>query len=234
MAAAPTFGAADNLSLGAGWEPQGSDGALAQTRASQGGSTGDIIAETVHNAIHSGSTRYIYTGAETAFAAAIEAATAWPGNVLNSLLITGLAIDYSPCAAGKRPVVTFTHRDGPSASLRQYKTVIVLPTYVAVAVSVPELLTVAGGDAEVVNAQWSIAAQFGEDFDKDGEFLAGAVYQGEETINLTFAGEPTSITSTGWQRTAGISATCPIRLNTGYGAGGGETFVRGVTLTEIE
>jgi len=231
--AAPVYGAADNLTLGADWEPQGSDGALAQTRATQAGSTGDIIAETTHNPINSGSTRFIYKGAEAAFVAAIEAAAAWPGMVLNSLIITGVAVDYSPCAQGKRPVVTFQHRDGPTESARAYKTTLVLPTYVGGSVKVPDILTVTLGSAETINSQWGIGVQFGEDLDKDGAFLAGEAYQGEETLALTYAGTPTSITSSGWQKTAGISSTCPIRLNGGYGAGGAETFVRAVTLTAV-
>jgi hypothetical protein len=230
---AAVFGASDVLAMSTGWEPQGSDGALAQTHAEQTGSTGDVIAETTHNPVNSGSCRYIYKGDAVAFVAAIEAAAAWPGMVKNSLIILGVAIDYSLCAQGKRPVVAFQYRNGPTASARAYKTTLVLPTYIAGSVKVPDVLTVTLGGAETINAQWGLGCGFGEDLDKDGAFLAGEATKGQETLALTYAGTPTSITSTGWQKTAGISSTCPIRLNTGYGAGGGETFVRAVTLTAV-
>lgn len=229
--AAPVFGAADNLSLGADWEPQGSDGGVSQDRATASGNDGDIVAEEDYHAVNSGSTRYIYIGEETAFVAAIEAASAWPGMVLNSLMITGIGIDYAPCAQGKRPVVAFQHRDGPSASTRSYKSATVLPTYVTGAVSVPTILTATAGDAECTNAQWGIAAQFGEDLDKDGAFLAGDCYGGEESLALTWVGIPTSVTSTGWTKTADISTTCPIRSNTGYNEGGTMNFVKKITNT---
>ena len=229
--AAPVFAASDVLSLGADWEPQGSDGAKNLTRATASGNDGDIVAEVGHNTINSGTATYIYIGEETAFAAAILAAAAWVGMVKNSLLITGIGIDYSPCAAGKRPLVAFTFRDGPTSATHHYLTTLVLPTYVAGSVNVPDILTIAGGDAEVTNNQWGLTAQFGEDLDKDGEFLAGETYGGEETLNITTVGVPTSVTSTGWIETQAPSATCPIRSNVGYNEGIGHTYIRAVTRT---
>jgi len=232
--AAPVFGASDVLSLGADWEPQGSDGALNLTRATASGNDGDIVAEKGHNTINSGTATYIYIGAETAFAAAILAAAAWVGMVKNSLLITGIGIDYSPCAAGKRPLVAFTFRDGPTTANHHYLTALVLPTYVAVGVNVPDILTITGGDAETTNNQWGLTAQFGEDLDKDGEFLAGETYAGEETLNITTVGIPTSVTSTGWIETQAPSTTCPIRSNVGYNEGIGHTYIRAVIRTATE
>ena len=233
--AAPVFGASDVLSLGADWEPQGSDGALNLTRATASGNDGDIVAEKGHNTINSGTATYIYIGEEAAFAAAIFTAAAWCGMVKNSLLITGIGIDYSPCAQGKRPLVTFTFRDGPTAATHHYLTALVLPTYAAGGVNVPDILTVVPGTppaaSETTNNQWGLTAQFGEDLDKDGTFLAGETYAGEETLNITTVGVPTSVTSDGWIETQAPSATCPIRSNVGYNEGVGHTYVRKVTRT---
>jgi hypothetical protein len=229
--AAPAHGATDVLTLGADWEPQGSDGAKSLTRITAGGNDGDIVAEDGITATNAGTARYIYIGEETAFAAACTAAACWPGMVLNSLLITGMAIDYTPCAQGKRPVVTFTFRDGPTSADHHYLTALVLPTSVAGGVTVPDLLTLTAGDSETTNNQWGLAGTFGEDLDKDGEFLAGELYGGEETINLTTVGVPTSVTSTGWVETQAPSTTCPIRSNVGYNEGIGHTYIRKVTRT---
>lgn len=232
--AAPVFGVTDVLGLGADWEPQSNSPTLNTTRATAAGGNGDIVAENGHNDIESGTASYIYVGAETGFIAALLAAAALPGQLADSdtLLITGVAIDYSPCAAGKRPLVTFTYRDGPTAAPATpywYTSDLTLPTYVAANLAVPTLLTVTAGDAECQNCQWSLQAQFGEDLDKDGDYLAGACYGGEESVNLTFVGLPTSITSTGWIQTAGPGTNTGANAsNTGYGTNA-YTFIRKVT-----
>jgi len=224
----PVFGALNPLNLGADWVPQGSDGGKTLTRATAPGANGDIIAENGHNAINAGTARYIYQGAQAAFAAAITAALAWPGRIVNSLFIQGIGIDWAPCAQGKLPVVAWTFRDGPTTSVLEYKTTLVMPTYVTGGVLVPTLLTVTGGGAEATNCQWGIACPFGDDLNASGNFLAGQGYGGEETINLTMVGVPTSVTSVGWIETAAPSATCPISSNTGYNEGQGHTYIRAV------
>ena len=229
--AAPVFGVSDVLALGADWEVQGNSPTLASTRATAPGANGDIAAETIHNAIESGTASYIYIGAETDFATALAAASADVGDVVDTdtLLIAGWSIDYSPCAAGKRPVITFTYRDGPTEASATYVSGSTLPTYVATTPSVPTILTITAGDAECQSSSVALTAQFGEDLDKDGEYLAGATYQGEETINLQFVGLPTSITSTGYQQTSGPGTNTGANAsNTAYGTNS-YTFVKGVT-----
>lgn len=231
--AAPVFGALDVLALGTGWEPQGSSATLAGTRATASGNDGDVVASTVHNDVESGTATYIYTGVETNFPAAIAAASADVGDVVdtNTLLITGYAIDYSPCAAGKRPTITFSYRDGPTTARATYVSSLSaeLPTYTASTPVVPDLLTVTAGDAETTNSQYALAAQFAEDLDKDGEYLAGEMYNGEESISMTFVGNPTSITSTGWDQTAGPGTnTDGDKSNTAYDSVT-YTYVKSVT-----
>jgi hypothetical protein len=149
----------------------------------------------------------------------------------NTLTITGYTIDYSPCAGGKRPTIAFAFRDGPTAAKATYVTSLsaALPTYVATTPVVPDLLVVTGEDAETTNAQYGLAAQFGEDLDKDGEYLAGETYGGEESISMTFVGNPTSIASTGWSQTGGPGSTVGGDLsNTAYDTNT-YTYVTGVT-----
>ena len=230
---APAFGALDVLALGTGWEAQSSSASASPTRATATGNDGDIVASTTHNAIESGTATYIYTGAETDFATAIAAASADVGDVVdtNTLLITGYTIDYSPCASGKRPTIAFSYRDGPILASATYVTSLAasLPTYVATTPVVPDLLALTAGDAETTSSQYSLVAQFGEDLDKDGEYLAGNTYAGEETIELSFVGAPTSITSTGWDQTAGPGANTGGELTqTGYNTTS-YTFIKGIT-----
>jgi hypothetical protein len=200
--AAPAFGAVDVGTLGADWEVQNTDGAKAPTIVRANGGNGDIIAETSHYPIQSGTITAIYVGAETGFIAALG--SFWPGKLIASdtLIVLGNAIDYGPCAQGKRPLVTFTVRDGPTSAPATpfwYVTDLVLPTYVAANVIVPQaLLTATLGSAEVTNAQWSLAMQLGADLTAAGAFLASQGYEGIETLTLTCKGIPTSITSSGW------------------------------------
>ena len=233
---APAFGVVNKLGLGVDWEPQNSSPASAGTRVKVNGPDGDQVASNVHNTIESGSQAFIYVGAEVDFAAAFLAAACNVGQLVatDTLMILGIAVDFSPCAAGKRPLVNFTWRDGPTAAPTtpfSYLTTLTLPTYVAANIVVPEILTMTVGDAELQNIQWSIGAQFGPDLDKDGEYLAGQVFDGEETLALTFVGTPTSVTSTGWDQTTGPGATTGEQAsNTGYGQTS-YGFSRGVTRT---
>ena len=233
---APTFGVIDKLALGSDWEPQNISPASAGTRVKVNGPDGDQVASNVHNTVESGTASYIYVGAETDFAAAFAADSCDVGDLMasNTLLITGIAIDFSPCAAGKRPVVNFTWRDGPTAAPATpfvYLTTLTLPTYVAANVIVPEILTMTVGDAELQNSQWALQMQYGDDLDKVGEYLAGQGFDGEETLALTIVGTPTSITSTGWDQTSGPGATTGEQAsNTGYGQTA-YAYARGVTRT---
>jgi len=149
----------------------------------------------------------------------------------DTLIITGIGIDYAPCAEGKRPLVTFTFRDGPTAAGATYVSALgaALPTYTASTPVVPGLLTMTLGDAEVQTSSFDLTAQFGEDLDKVGDFLVGNAYGAEETLNINTVGIPTSITSTGYDQTNGPGATVGgDQSNTDYNKAA-FTFVKKIT-----
>ena len=239
---APVFGAIDVLALGANWEPQSSSPSLSGTRVTAGGPDGDVVAENTHNDVESGTATYIYLGPvstpPTDFPAAFAADSCDIGDLVdtNTLLITGIAVDYSPCAAGKKPLVTFTYRDGPTVApgtpfVYVSALTTALPTYVTANVTIPDILAVTAGDAETQNSSWEMSMSFDPDLDKDGDYLSGQGYAGEEVVNLTFVGTPTSIVSTGWQQTSAPGTnTGEASSNTGYGQSS-YTFSRGVTRT---
>jgi hypothetical protein len=200
------------------------------TRATATGDDGDTVASTTHNPIETATIVAVYKGAETGFIAAF--ANFWPGKLLltNPVLSTGLAIDYSPCMSGERPKVTFNVRT-PVITLATvpywYKTDLVLPTYVAAGLIVPPLLAATAGDAKIQSCQWALGFQPGEDLDHAGAFLAGACYNGEESIQHSWVGIPTSITDTGWDKTAYHPAVVPNASNVGYNVNA-YSFVRKV------
>lgn len=236
--AAPTLGATDVLGLGAGWEPIDSTGSLSRTNATAEGGNGDDVAETPYNAIEGGTARYHYTGAETGFIAALLAATCLPGHLVatDTLIVKTVAIDYSPCAKGELPIVTFTVEDGPTAAPATpfwYTSALTLPTYVAANIIIPQaLLTATLGSAEIVNAQWDLTAGKGRSLDKDGAYLAGESFGGRENLTLACKGVPTSITSTGWSETAAPSTKLPTKSNQGY-VDVTYTFTRKVTRSTV-
>ena len=235
---APAFGVTDILALGANWEAQGNSPSSAGTRVAVGGPDGDVAAENVHNEIESGTATYIYIGADTNFPAAFATDSCDVGDLVdtNTLEVTGIAIDYSPCASGKRPMCTFSYRDGRTAAhatpfIYASALTTALPTYAVLNVVVPEILSATLGDAEIQTSAWSLEMQLGEDLDKDGDYLTSQGYGGEETVNQTFVGTPTSIVSTGWQITSAPGANTGEQLNnTGYGTAE-YAYVRGVTRT---
>ena len=239
----PTFGAADILALGADWTAQDSSDAYAYQRAIATGSNGDTIGETSYGAIRTGSNKFIYVGAETDFVAAINAGP-FPGSIQTliapatlAVMILSVNVDYSGCAKGERPQVTFSFRDGPTAASRVYHasgigpvlshTAPVLPTYVSAAPVVPSIFTFAGkGTAEVTNASYMIKCDHGQSNNASGNYLAGDNSNGEETVTLAWVGNPAVPTPTGWILTAkpGLGN----RTNTGYGDGNQIVFTRGV------
>jgi len=235
---APAFGVTDVLNLGTGWEPQSNSPSSGYTRATAVGDDGDIVAEVGHHAVENGTATYIYTGESTDFPAALAAAGADVGDLVdtNTLQIIGWSIDYSPCAAGKRPTITFTYRDGPTADPATPYVYIsaldaALPTYYAANVIVPPILTSTAGTAEIQTSTCALMAQFGEDLDKDGEYLSSNIYGAEETITTQWVGTPTSVTSTGYVVTSSVASnTGEEANNTGYGTSS-YTYVKGITRT---
>jgi len=220
---APTFGAADSLALGTGWEPIETDGSLQQTNATAAGAKGDDIAETTHNPIQSGPVKYHYTGVETGFIAALLAAGALPGKLVatNTLQILTVGLDYSPCAKGELPIVTFQVHNGPTSAPTTpfwYTSALTLPTYTGGAnIIVPQaILTATLGSAEIVNVAWELTCAAGRSLGKTGNYLAGQAFGGRENLTLTLKGIATSFTSTGWSQTAGPSTLLPKDSNVGY------------------
>jgi hypothetical protein len=197
-----TFGQTDVLSLGSDWEPQSDSGAQSLTRATATNGAGTIIDETTHGAVSTRTAVYIYTGAETDIAAAIEAADANPGQAVNSLLILSVSVGYADCKSGKLPKVSFEYTDQRTTDSRIFKPTVTLPSYAAGSPEVPTILTATLGDALMDDCSYRIGCQIDPDMDKDGDVLGGETFGGEESLDLALTGTPTSITSTGWQNTS--------------------------------
>jgi hypothetical protein len=207
---APTFGTSDKLNLGSDWECQSWTETEAKSRATAVGNDGDVVASSLYNTIVSGTARYIYVGTATNLVTALTSAGVHVGKVKNGFLITGIEVDYSPCASGKRPVVIFTYRSGPTSDCAVYIPTITLPTFTNSTPYVPDLIPHTDADSEIQTCTYSLRSDFGFDLGADGEFLAGCNYGGEETISATYVGKP-ALTTTGWDVTSSP------------GTGGGET-----------
>jgi hypothetical protein len=222
------FGQTDVLSLGADWEPQTDSGAESKTRATATNGKGTIVAENTHGAVSTRTAVYIYTGAETDIAAAIDAANANPGQAVNSLLILSVSVGYADCKAGKLPKVSFEYTDQRTTDSRIFKPTVTLPSYAAGDPEVPTILTATLGDAVMDDCTYRIGCQIDPDIDKDGDIMGGETFGGEESLELSMTGVPTSITSTGWQIT---STGAPSALaNTSYPKSA-YSFVKGVAIT---
>ena len=229
--AAPTFGTTDIFTLGADWEVQSVSPGESSTRATARGNDGDTVASTTHNTKESGTVSAIYIGSETDFAAAFADDSCDVGDVMDSkYLLTGWEVDYAPCADGNRPMVTFDFTDGPTSAGATYVTALTLPTYVASTPVVPEaVLTATAGDAEIQSLKVSLKASYSEDLDASGDFLAGAITNGEETIEMQWVGTPSSITSTGYDEVSAPGTNSgETTSNTAYGTAS-YTFVKGIT-----
>lgn len=217
----PVFGAAGVLAtdLGADWEAQTQDKSTALAHSEAVGNNGDVVAETGYDSHATGSETYIYIGDATdygtATTGALDAAGALPGKYQSTaaVTITAVEIDYSPCAQGKRETVTFTYSAGLTADSAVYKPS--LTTTLATkqeSTGVPTLFANANTPSKAQSTTYRIECQEGRDLDKDGAYLAGATYKGQETVNTTYIGSP-SLTTTGWIVT---STGGGAKSNTGY------------------
>jgi hypothetical protein len=219
------FGQTDVLSLGADWEPQSDSGSTSRTRATATNGKGTIIAETTHGSVSTRTAVYIYIGALTGLAAAIDAAGANPGQAVNSLLVLSVSVGYADCKSGKLPKVSFEYTDQRTDDSRIFKPSVTLPSYAAGDPEVPTILTATLGDALMDDCTYRISCQIDPDIDKDGDIIGGETFGGEESLDLALTGVPTSITSTGWQQT---SIGAPSALgNTAYPKAA-YSFVKGV------
>jgi hypothetical protein len=185
---APTRQAEDLLLLGDDWEAQSSSLATPLNRATSTLNNGDIDLSDTYGSVDNVSVPYKYVGAETAFAAALTAASARVGEVTaGDFIVLGYGIDYSVAGAGESPVITFTARDKPGTWEPDYScdpiydASVVLPTFPC---GIPDLLENSDSDSSLTSETYTIAAQFGVDMDDVGEEIAIGLYGAEETLAL--------------------------------------------------
>ncbi len=194
--------------LGEDWEWQSGDVGQAAEHAKAPSSTGDTTAECIHGEHVTGSEKYLYIGTATDYTSAttgaIVAAAAMPGRFLTTAnaVILSVEIDYSPCAQGKREVVTFTFSRGIAADDHEYLASLttVLKTKQENDGIPNDLLANANATSKCTAATYAIKCEEGRDLDKVGDYLCGAVYGGEESLNMTHCGVP-SLTAGTWMVT---------------------------------
>jgi hypothetical protein len=229
MAGTPVFGTSDILSLGADWEVTsvslGGGGDFAQATAV--GNNGDICAHNLHDGVsasigrYSGSVSCIYKGSETNYTAALT--NFLPGNYVANLMITGVTIDYGPCAGGQRETVTFAvTRTSLTADSAKFA-----PSFTTQLVTkqegtgIPAILTKTGADSEVTGCTYSITCQHASTLGADGNDIAnaGSTFGGMETLAQTYVGDPGTVTlttPTGWLIRKNAVTAAADKSNSGY------------------
>jgi len=212
-------GAADILALGADWEAQDTAKATSRDRTTAPKANGDLAASTTYGDQIEISVPYIYIGAETDLAAALEAASANVGDLTGTYLITGVSCDLAPLGEGKRAMITFVAVSGFSAASAVFKPSVTVSLVVG---AIPDILTNSDADSECTSAKYAIAAPFGTDRDADGEIIRGGTYGGEEVLDLEYYGIPTLVI-TGWDETSDSERTS----NSDY-SGSSYSLVKGV------
>ena len=207
--------------LGANWEFQSADGGESKEKVYATGNDGDFVAGTTHGAHITGNETYIYTGTVADYAGTAGAlGTNVPGNYMTggTCVLLGVEIDYSDCAQGKREKVKFNFSGGLTAGTITYVPEIAsLPTKQENS-GIPELFTNANATSKATKATYKISCQEGRDMDDVGNYLAGAVYGGEEEVDLEHCGLPSLTIPTDWlATTAETGANLGTRSNVTYG-----------------
>jgi hypothetical protein len=229
MAGTPVFGTSDLLSLGADWEVvsvnPGGGSDFAQATAV--GNNGDICAHNLYDGVSSSIGRYsgnlvaIYKGTATDYTTAL--ANFLPGNYVDNLIITGITIDYGPCAGGQRETVSFAFsRTSLTADSAKFS-----PSFTTQLVTkqegtgIPAILTKANADSEVTGCTYTISCQHASTLGADGNDIAnaGATFGGMETLAQTYVGDPGAVTlatPSGWLIRKKALTAAADKTNTGY------------------
>jgi hypothetical protein len=229
MAGTPVFGVSDILSLGADWEvtnvSPGGGGDFAQATAI--GNNGDIVAHNLHDGVSASIGRYsgtvvaIYKGTATDYTTAL--ANFLPGTYAANLIITGVTIDYGPCAGGQRETVSFaftrTSLTADSAKFAPSFTTQLVTKQEAT--GIPAILTKANADSEVTGCTYTLSCQHASTLGADGNDIAdaGATFGGMETLAQTYVGDPGAVTlatPTGWLIRKKPLTAAADKSNTGY------------------
>lgn len=221
MAGTPVFGTGGFLAndLGADWIWQSSDGAESQQVATATNGDGDGFLQQEYDAHSTGSETYHYNGTDGSYNGTAGACASFlPGKYLSTaaVALTGVDIDYSPCASGQRETVKFSWSNGLSADSRTYEMTPTLPTK-RENDGVPELGTNANADSKVQSSSYSITCLEGRSLNATGTRFAGATYDGNESINETHVGLPAMTFAAGWKVTSKQEGSGEAaKSNTGY------------------
>jgi hypothetical protein len=208
--------------LGVNWEYQGGDGNEGKEKVYATGNDGDLVAGTTHGAHVTGNETYIYIGTVADYAGTGGAlGTNVPGNYMTSgsVVLLGVEIDYSDCAQGKREKVKFSYSGGLASGPHVYSPSLssVLPTRQENS-GIPEVFTNANATSKCQKATYKISCQEGRDLNDVGDYLCGAVYGGEEEVDLEHCGVPSLTVPDGWLvTTTETGALLGTRSNVTYG-----------------
>lgn len=202
-----TFGTADILSLGENWKVLSSEYTIGRNVATAADEYGDVIAAQTHGDIISGRCQAKYFGNVEDFVTLLSDVSLkrLVGSVVTigsvKVTLTEIAIDYSPCASGQKPVVSFAFRSGQSSASAEYTPTLTLPTFGNSIPHIPELFSNSGADSEPRSVRYTLRANFGQDIDNTGNIIAGATFEGVEEVTMEYVGVPMLVT-TGWLVTA--------------------------------
>jgi hypothetical protein len=226
MPGTPVFGTSDPLTLGADWEVQSVSlgGAGNFSRATAIGANGDAVAHNIYDGVSSsvgrisGTITAVYVGAETDYPTALDGFE--PGTYHGSLMITGVTIDYGPCASGQRETVQFAVTNTAlTADSSIFKPS--LSTELATkqeGTGIPSLLTAAGADSEATACTYALTCEIGTVQGADGnDIAAAATFNGQEVISQSYVGDPGAVTApTGFLVVVKAATAAADKTNTGY------------------
>lgn len=225
MAGDPVYASGGKLAadLGANWEWQEGESNEAKEKVYASGNDGDYVAGTTHGAHVTGNETYIYIGTVAAYGGTAGAlGTNVPGAYMGTAAVQllDLEIDFGDCAQGKREKVKFGFSGGPTAGPHVYRPSLVaseLPTKQENA-GIPAVFANANATSKTIKAVYKISCQEGRDADKIGDYLCGAVYAGEEELELEHVGLPSLTVPAGWLATTTQTGTGQgTKSNVSYG-----------------
>lgn len=197
--------------LGTNWEWIQGDANEGKNKVYASGHDGDLVAGTTNGAHVTGNETYIYIGTVANYAGTAGAlGTNIPGNYMasGSVQLLEVAIDYSDCAQGKREKVTFGFTGGPTSGPHTYSPSFTteLPTKQEND-GIPSIFANGNETSQCSKATYKISCQEGRVDDKVGNYLCGAVFGGEEEVDLEHVGVPDLTIPDDWLATTTQTGT---------------------------
>ena len=202
-----TFGCAESFGDLTGWNEQSSSSSVISDRARTLDKDGNQAASTIYNERTEVTTSY-----EANATASVSILPASIGDLVNSLIVTGIDVTTSATAFATLSLTGHNHTDNAHTSSPALNKAAHAITDTVGFGAVDFLGGTAGANADIESSTLSISCEHSDVEAKDGKHLVGENYDGKIVATTVWNGVPTTASAAGWDKVSTVTET----TNTGH------------------